>query len=143
MYGKQNKTRTLLFRYGHYRRKGKIYRRSLRDCPLLASGIFLKTEIKSPQPKMPGTRAVLSCGLGLSPQPGWGGSGRSANQNMPGRRGSWAAWLAPQDAASENSNRIPEKHETQSECQCHAHPLAALTQVPTEAEENVEMISFR
>ena len=55
---------------------------------------------------MPGTRAVLSCGLGLSPQPSWGGSGpsararghsgRSANQNMPGRRGSWAALLAPQ-----------------------------------------------
>lgn len=41
----KTKTRTLLFRYGHYRRKGKIYRRSLRDCSLLASGIFLKQKL--------------------------------------------------------------------------------------------------
>ena len=48
------------------------------DCSLLASGIFLKTEIISTQPKMPGTRAVLSCRLCLSPQPSWGSSGHSA-----------------------------------------------------------------
>lgn len=102
----KTKTRTLLFRLGYYRRRGKIYRRSLRDCSLLASGIFLKTEIKSGQPKMPGTRVVLSCRPCPSPQPSWGGfghwaraqghAGRSANQNLPG----WCVWLLSRLAGS-------------------------------------------
>lgn len=75
---------------------------------------------------MSGTRALLSCRLCLSPQPGWVALatqpglratqvGSLANQYMPGGWGSRAALLFPQNSASENSHRIPEKRSTQEE----------------------------
>lgn len=74
---------------------------------------------------MSGTRALLTCRLCPSPQPGWVALatqpglratqvGGPAKQNMPEGWSSWAALLSRQNSASENPHRIPEKRSIQS-----------------------------
>ena len=111
---------------------------------------------------MSGTRALLTCRLCPSPQPGWVALatqpglratqvGGPAKQNMPEGWGSWAALLSRQNSASENPHRIPKKRSIQSgeackeltlsHCRCHVCLLVALTQVPNEAEERISISS--
>ena len=81
-------------------------------CSLLASGIFLKVEIKS-MTKNVWNQGFATCRLCPSPQPGWVALatqvGGPAKQNVPEGWGSWAALLSPQNSARENPHRSPEK----------------------------------
>lgn len=78
---------------------------------LLASGIFLRIEIKSTGQKMPSTTTSLSFRLGLPLQPSWGSPqpGQTWQAEYARERVSRSALLSPQNSASDNSNRIPEK----------------------------------
>lgn len=84
----------------HIQGEENTYRWSLMDCSLLASGTFLRIEIKSTWPKQPGTTSLLSFRLGLLPQLSRGSFGHHSSwaqghsgwqpspPDMPGRWGS-------------------------------------------------------
>lgn len=70
------------------------------DGSLFASRAVLRIEIKSTwkKKKTPGTKALLSFRLGLSPHSQAGiafSLGKLAKQTMPGRWGCWSALLSP------------------------------------------------
>lgn len=116
------------------------------------TGIFLRVEIKSNDQKMSGTRGFAGLDSARLQQPGCGSGyqvGSPAKQNSARAGGLWKnSLLSPQNSASKTL-RIPEKTSNQSglslqgthasHCRCHVHLLAALTQVPSEAEEKREV----
>ena len=80
-------------------------------CSLLASGIFLKVEIKSMTKNVwnQGFADLQTLPVSTARLGGYGHSGGPAKQNMPEGWGSWAALPSPQNSARENPHRSPEK----------------------------------
>ena len=103
---------------------GKRHKRSLMYCSLLASGLFLKVEIKSMTKNVWNqgfaelqTLPVSVARLGGFGHSAWaqGHSGWQPCQPEYARRVGLSGSPVSQNSASENSHRIPEKRSTQEE----------------------------
>ena len=146
----------LLIRHSLYRRRGKK-RHKISYALLTASGIFLKAEIKSMTKNVWNqgfadlqTLPVSTARLGGSGHSVWaqGHSGRQPCQKGGAlgqpcclRRTLQAKTLIGFLRNAQSNQGEACKELTLSHCRCHVCLLAALTQVPNEAEERIRSIS--
>lgn len=127
-------------------------------CSLLASGIFLKVEIKSMTKNVwnQGFADLLTCRLCPSPQPGWVALAtqpglRATQVGVPAKQNMPEGWGSPQNSARENPHRSPETCSTQlgwslqgtcsQSLEMPCVSVGCLTQVPSEAEEKTRSVT--